>query len=164
MGRGRSTPTFQILCRENNRTEVIVLDQTLDLGGYLRAIPAHDHHLADRPAPIQRTACTSASIQRENAQEYSVETMYIKPPPEDITKRHVYLHFTRQEGSHTNRGYAIVGPSRWSQKWQPLWFEQDGRRGIYFAAAIVTVRLAVHSAVEVKVRPSRWPALSYKSG
>lgn len=74
MSRGRSTPTFQILCRENNRTEVIVLDKTLDLGGYLRAIPAHDHHLADRPVPIQRKACTSACIPREKAQRYSLKT------------------------------------------------------------------------------------------
>jgi hypothetical protein len=49
-GQQRQKTTFEILGRQQNRAEMVVLDEAADLGRDLGAIPSHNQHLANGPA------------------------------------------------------------------------------------------------------------------
>ena len=42
--------TFKVLGSQNNGTQMVILDEALDLGGYFGAIPSHNQGLSNGPA------------------------------------------------------------------------------------------------------------------
>lgn len=55
--------TLEVLGRQNDGPEMVVLNQGADLGRDLGAIPAHDKHLANGPGRSER-ACQRANRNR----------------------------------------------------------------------------------------------------
>lgn len=55
--------TLEVLGRQNDGPEMVVLNQGADLGRDLGAIPAHDEHLANGPERCERT-CQRANRDR----------------------------------------------------------------------------------------------------